>query len=244
MENDKMIINVPAPLQSEPESAFGGKFWNLKYWLIVGLASSALFFFTKPLATPYWFFEPLLFAIFVFGYWFNIRRVFAARVRVSPRTAVIAYVILASLTGLLYELSVSDIPSQIFGQGEISFLFYIPFAILGWWAIRKYHLTFQDAYFVGGVASIFEMMFFAAGALLSPFFFILPLVIANYFLVYGMYLALPLLFIDEKLLWRNAESTERKNLTKTRALWIGIWISAASWASNYVLGYLIRYVVQ
>lgn len=241
--NNEVIANGFVPPQSEPDNIFRGRFWNLNYWLIAGLVASALFFLNKSLPTPYWFFEPVLFALFVFGYWFNVRRIFTARLRLSPRVAAIAYIVLSSIIGLLYEISVSPMPiEQIIGGGEISFLFYTPFAVLSAWAIHKYRLTFHDAYFVGGVASILEASFFGASALLSPFFFIIPLVIVNYFLVYGMYVVFPLLFIDEKLLW--GESALHQNLGKARMLRIGVYISIASWVINYSLGYLLRYLFQ
>lgn len=115
------------------------------------------------------------------------------------------------MAGMLYEVGLSlnqgsigglypkTIPSFIVAQG-----FYWPFAIFSLFLIRRYNFKFSDFYFAALGASLTEGIVFnqvLPTMLFSPMFYLTPIVLAYYAAAYGLILGLPLVFLDEKLLW-------------------------------------------
>jgi hypothetical protein len=156
----------------------------------------------------------------------------------------IAYIFLSWFFGMLFELTLSSGPGGIGGMHPntaISFLvaqgFYIPFAILGLHLIRKYHFTFKELYLASIAAAMAEGIVFnhiIPMVLFSPLFFLIPLVVAYYGLVYALFLCMPLIFINPQSLY----SENFKEITLKRKIIYGFVISILSFII-YAIWYAI-----
>jgi hypothetical protein len=160
--------------------------------------------------SPLWFLDPLLMLSLLIGHWlkewFHWQPVNLSRKHAAP-----GFTLLVWCVGMLYELTLNEspgnmggfhnktLPSLILAQG-----FYIPFAVLSYFLIRKFHLSFRDMFLVGGIVCLYEALQYGVpGTFFSPLFFMTPLVLAYYVVVYAQMLTLPLLVVDETLLWRG-----------------------------------------
>jgi hypothetical protein len=123
---------------------------------------------------------------------------------------------------MLYEVSLTvtgqgvggihpeTLPSFILAQGD-----YIPIALISYFIIRTTRASFQDIFFFAGGKSLTEGLIFTgvlSSVLISPMFWFSPLVIAYYTMAYSSFIALPLLFIDEQLLWKDSNQTRRRSI--------------------------------
>lgn len=182
-------------------------------WLIIllSLAYSLLSLFTdaRAGASRLWFLDPILLVVLALGFllWKRL-----PRKRLSPRAGAIAYIGGVWLTSMLYELSLRTGETGFGGmhpETGTSFLlaqgFYVPLAIGGWWLARRYAYSFQDVFWTGALTSLYEMITVGGAAMnASPELWLVAPLLAGYYLtVYGVFLAMPLLFIDERTLWRD-----------------------------------------
>ncbi len=93
------------------------------------------------------------------------------------------------------------LPSFILAQGD-----YIPIAIISYIVIRRTQASFREVFFFAAGKSLTEALIFTGvltSLLFSPMFWISPIVLAYYALAYSSFIALPLLFVDEELLWQE-----------------------------------------
>ncbi len=186
-------------------------------WIILALSFSFLLRLASSITneavewtSPVWFLDPLLMLSLLIGHWFK-ERFHWQPVKLSRKYAAPIFIVLVWLVGMLYELTLSEppgniggfhpktIPSFILAQG-----FYIPFAVLSYVLIRKFYFSFRDVFFMAGLVCLYEALQYGIpGTLFSPLFFMTPLVLAYYVVVYAQMLTWPLLVVDETLLWHG-----------------------------------------
>lgn len=133
---------------------------------------------------------------------------------IDSEKAPYVYVFLVWLVGMLYELSLrtgetgfgglhpNTVASFTLAQG-----FYIPFALCMLWLIRRRWLSMPAVFWLGASASWYELMTVGLpGIFATPGNFVLaPLVLGYYLAVYGMFAALPLVFMDVEALWGDTD---------------------------------------
>lgn len=253
--NNFMLSQIPET-SAVPELVRKRDFWNLKVWMLFGLVVLGLtlaFFEDKQKAvSSLWFLEPFLYLLFIVGLWFRKRFNFPKRFYLSSKLGFLVYIFLSWAAGMVFELSLTTGGTGGFGgfhpDTKLSFAmaqgFYIPFAILGAFLIKRYHFTIKDMYFVGGMASIYEIIVLGGAALLSPLFFLAPLVVVYYFLVYGTLLALPLVVVNEELLWSPATSFDSSKMSMFRKMFYGLVIGIISWVSQGVWTQALELILQ
>ena len=161
--------------------------------------------------SPFGFLEVPLFLLMIAGIWADRRFGFAFRIAMSRRGAAVAYVLLSWTAGMIYELTLTQTGEGVGGlhaDTTASFLLgqgiYIPASVTSLIVIRWFRLSFREAFFYAAGFSLAEGLVFTGvllATLLSPQVVLAPLMFAYYALVYGCILAMPLLAIDERLLW-------------------------------------------
>jgi hypothetical protein len=212
--------------------------WNVWIWMAVGLVFVALNFGndSEP-RSPYWFSELVLYGLMLAGMWGNAKHDFRKKIRIPRNLAPIAYVFLVWLFGMLFEVGLTvtgqgvgglhaeTIPSFILAQGD-----YILIALISYLIIRKTQASFQDMFFFAGGKSLTEGLVFTGqltSVVVSPMFWLSPLVIAYFTMAYSSFIALPLLLIDEEQLWKEPIKTRRHSI-------------AFYWLIGFVLALVIR----
>lgn len=203
-------------------AVFSGRgLWNIWIWIAAGLLFTALSLTNNSgPRSPYWFSEIILYALMLAGMWANAKYNLSKKIPIPRHLAPPAYVFLVWLFGMVYEVSLTvngqgvggihpeTLPSFILAQGD-----YIPIALTSYFIIRKTRASFQDMFFFAGGKSLTEGLIFTGvltSVLISPMFWLSPLVIAYYTMAYSSFIALPLLLIDEQLLWKDSNQTWRR----------------------------------
>ena len=227
---------------------FAGLFGRIEVWIVLSLIFIAMMRIAFPDAegtTVLWFLDPLMSVIFLAVMWGNRRFQWKDRIRLSRPQAAVAFIAFSWLIGMLTELTLSKSPGSFGGLHEKtipSFIlaqgFYIPLAVLGFWVVRRYHLSFYELFFVAGMTSIYEAVVIGLPVLLSPMFIAAPIVIAYYFVLYSRLLSMGLLFIDEKLLWDHVE----RPISFKRKLGYGVLISIVCWTIFVAWGTAMAWV--
>lgn len=211
-------------------------FKSLKFFFIV----SAIGFIFVALSIPGWNLS-WYFVMFLLLLAISKRFSIKDRFHPSPTQAAIFFVVFSWFSGMIFEallpgvggMHSKTIPSFILAQG-----YYWPFALIMLWLIKKHHYTFWEAFFAAGLANIWESVFVLRGVVLtlfSPFFILAPSVFAMYTVAYGIIVALPLLFINEKLLWAKIKSpiSLRSKLLK------GVFIAGLGGPIVYIIWLLL-----
>ncbi len=207
----------------EKTALYGRGVWNVKIWIGLGLAFLVLNSFDRSGPTsPFWFSEWILYGLMCVGLWGNGKYDLRKRINIPRPLAPIVYITLVWLFGMVYEtgLTVSGegiggihretIPSFILAQGD-----YLPIAVVSYLVIRYFRLSFREMFFIAGGKSLTEGLIFTGvltSVIVSPLFFFAPLVLGYYTLAYSSFIALPLLFINEELLWKNTEPVRRHSV--------------------------------
>jgi len=204
----------------ERTTLYGHGIWNVKIW--IGLAFIFIILNSSgnlEIKSPYWFSEFILYGLMVIGLWTNKRYDLRKRIGIPRQLAPFAFIFLVWLFGMMFEISLTvtgkgiggihpeTLPSFILAQGD-----YIPLAIVSYLVIRKLHLSFPEVFFFAGGKSLTEGLLFTGlltDLIFSPQFFLAPIALAYYALAYSSFIALPLLFIDEELLWQEPEPKQR-----------------------------------
>ncbi len=180
-------------------------------WIALGLAFLAISLAadTSPPA-PLRFADLPLYAATILGLW-RLRAGRPLTLPLSRRTAPLAFVALSWAFGMLYEASLTVTgtgiggvhpdtrASYILAQGD-----YILIALATLALIRWLRLDFDRTFFLAGGKSLTEGLIFTgvlAATLVSPQAWVAPLMLAYYTLAYATFMALPLLFIDPRLIW-------------------------------------------
>jgi len=203
----------------EKEQLYGRGLWDVRIWIGLGLAFVFLNSFNdSEHRSPFWFSELILYTLMIVGLWANQKHDLRKRIRTPRRLAPFAYIFLNWFFGMVYETGLTVDGQGIGGlhsQTYVSFIIaqgdYITIAIVSYILIRWMRLSFREMFFLAGGKSLMEGIY--TGVLLvtivSPFFLLTPTLIGYYTLAYGSFIALPLLFIDEKLLWKDEEAGKK-----------------------------------
>jgi len=197
--------------------------WNVRVWIGLGL----VFVLLSGLAgsgprSPLWFMELVLYGLMIAGLAANERYGLRKRIPLSRTWASASYILLVWLFGMMFEMSLTatgegvggvhqeTIPSFILAQGD-----YIPIALVSYLVIRWFRTSFSETYFFAAGKSLTEGLLFTgvlSATILSPAFLLAPVVLAYYTLAYASFIATPLLFIDEELLWRKGAPRRRHSI--------------------------------
>jgi len=230
-----MSDHLPPPTPTGPDSTrmeqtsiFGHGIWNVKIWIGLGFIFVLL---NGPgdseFLSPYWFSDLLLYGLMIVGLWANSRYNLRKKIPLPRKFAPAGYIFLVWLFGMIFETSLTvtgagigglhqeTLPSFILAQGD-----YIPIAIVSYLVVRELHLSFHELFFFAGGKSLTEGLIFTGvltTTILSPQFYLAPIVLAYYTLAYSSFIALPLLFIDEELLWK---ASKRKRSPSIPFLWL------------------------
>lgn len=193
---------------------------------------------TSEWKSPLWFLDILLLLSLLVGFWLR-EHVHWQLLKLSRKQTAVVFIFFCWLVEMLYELTLSVSPGNIGGFHEKtipSFIlaqgFYIPFVLLSFLLIRKFHFGFREVFFMGGLVSLYEALQFGVpGTLASPLFFLTPFVLAYYVVVYAQMLTLPLLVLDETLLWHGEKPRLRwwRKVLYGLALGLICWIVAGLW---------------
>lgn len=187
-----------------------------------------------------WFLDPLLVLGFAGGLWLRARR--PDRLRQPVRSGWLLFVAGSWLTGMLYELSLRTGPAGFGGMHPdtaTSFLwaqgYYVPFALGGWWLARRYGYSLENLFWAGALSSLYEMLTVGAPAVVAnPALLPVALLLAGYYLtVYGLILALPLLFLDERALRRDPPRPIGRwgKIAAGVALGLTCWVAFLGWVA-------------
>ena len=201
----------------------GRGLFDLRIWIVLGLTFLFLNSFDSSGAvSPYWFSEWILYGLMLCGLWANWKFSLRKRIPIPRRLAPGVYVFLVWLLGMVFETSLTvtgqgvggvhseTIPSFILAQGD-----YIPIAIVSYFVIRRTQASFREVFFLAGGKSLTEGLIFTGAltsVLLSPLFWLSPILLGYYTMAYSSFIALPLLFIDEELLWKEPHQPQRHSI--------------------------------
>jgi len=210
-------------MRSRRPGIYGRGIWNVWIWVGLGLVFVALNLSdaAEP-RSPFWISELVLYGLMLAGMWGNAKYDLRKRIHTPKRLAPVAYVLLVWLFGMMFEVSLTvtgegiggvhaeTLPSFILAQGD-----YIPIAIISFFVIRRTQAAFREVFFFAGGKSLTEGLIFTgvlSSALLSPMVWVSPFVLAYYTIAYSSFIALPLLFIDEELLWSEPHRPQRHSI--------------------------------
>lgn len=246
-----MLLYKLKVMKSRIISLFKSNISNVKVWFIVGLIGYLLLRLragkNDPIS-PLWFIEPILYIFLAYKIFFN--KTINIIPRLSPRYIPVLYIVMSFISGMLFELGISlsqgsmgglypkTIPSFILAQG-----FYWPFAIFSFFLIKRYNFKFSDLYFAALGASLTEGIVFnqvLPTMLLSPMFYLIPVIVAYYAAAYGVILGLPFVFIDEKLLW----SKDVRQISMIRKFIYGFIMAFIAYAIFYGWYILMDFVFK
>jgi hypothetical protein len=207
-------------------------------WIALGLvfAAASLLLNDAP-HSPFWFADLLLFALMILGLW-RLRTGRPLYLPLSHQSAPVVFILLSWTFGMIYEASLTLTGSGIGGvhpDTRASYLLaqgdYLLIALVTVLLIRWLRLDFTRAFFFAGGKSLTEGLVFSGiltAVLLSPSFWAAPFFLAYYTLAYATFVAMPLLFIDPRLIWKSPVP-----------LSIPIW---QCWALGFVTAFIIRVI--
>lgn len=199
-------------------------------WTAVALALSPLI--TDGGASRFGWALPALFAsylvLWVAAERFDLRR----RLALRGRAAVVTYLVMGALGGIVYELSLTVDGAGIGGLAadtRTSFLllpgYLIPAVGMTLWLVRRHALDARGLFFVAGIMSWYEMLTVGGTAMLSAPLLALPLAVF-YFVSYAVYNgALGLLLVEPATLWAG----DSARIPLHRSLLAGAVAGAVAW---------------
>ncbi len=241
----------PATEAKGPRSCLGRTFGCIELWVVLSLAFVLLMRLTQPAdgASWLWPIDPILSIVFLALLILGRRLKFKERLPLTPTSAAMIFCAVSWLNSMLYELTLSHAPGKYGGMHNVaqpttigSFIiaqgFYVPLTILGLILVHRYHITFRELFFVAGMTSIYEAVTVGVPAMVSPLFFLSPIVIAYYFVVYSRFLSMGLLVVDERLLW----STNGHLISFPRKLLLGSLLGVVCWICFVTWGELAIYL--
>lgn len=241
---DAAVVHDPVPAIVDKKGPLSRLFGCIELWLVLSLLFILLMRLTQPTdgASWLWPIDPLLTFVYMALMAISRRWNWKARMRLSRAGAALLFCVVSWANSMLYEGTLSHAPGKYGGMhnGEEtttvgSFIiaqgFYLPLMVLGLWLVSKYHVTFRDLFFVAGMTSIYEAVTVGLPSMISPPFFLSPVIIAYYFVVYSRFLSMGLLVVDERLLWssRGYAISFPKKLMLGSALGIVCWICFVAW---------------
>ncbi len=201
-------------MRTSHSEILGRGLWIVPLWLGLGLAYWTLNLGnTGEPRSVLWFAELFLYGLMIGGLWANSRFDLRKKLHLPRKLAPVVYISLFWLFGMAYEASLTLTGEGIGGmhaQTLISYILaqgdYIPLALISYLVIWRTGASFWRMFFFAGGVALTEGIVFngtLTSVLFSPMFFLAPLVLAYFTLAYGSFIALPLLFVDEELLWKK-----------------------------------------
>ena len=137
----------------------------------------------------------------------------------KPMPAAMVFIALSVVCGMVYEASLTVDGTGMGGMHadtRTSFVLavgdYLMLAVLCWYATRALHLDFRGLFFLSAGISLTEGMVFTGVigmVLTSGQPLQLPLYLGYYFLAYAAFLAMPLVLLNAKSLWRKSAPVAR-----------------------------------
>lgn len=207
-------------------------------WIALGLAFAAANLLADDApAAPLWFADLPLYGLMIYGLW-RLQAGQPLYLPLSRRTAPLAFVAISWAFGMVYEASLTVTGTGIGGvhpDTRASYLLaqgdYVLIAGTTVLLVRWLRLDFGQAFFLAGGKSLTEGLIFTgilAATLVSPLVWAAPFVLAYYTLAYATFVAMPLLFIDPRLIW-VADAPGR----------LAIW---QCWGLGFVLALVVRVI--
>lgn len=211
-----------------------------KFWFPLTLTGAVIFILSEwPKSGP----RSFLIVSLILSWMFAVphRNTLQKLLHLEKTGRAIFCIITGWFVGMVIELSISGPTGNMGGLAANSFHsfllaqgYYWTFPMLALVLIRKFNFSYWEIFFAAGLSSILEM--FVLGifkTLLSPVIVLAPAVFAIYITIYGMMIAIPLLFIDEKTFWKEQHQTvSRKKafLITFLVLGVGNWLIYGIWA--------------
>ena len=210
-------------MQPKRRDLHGHGLWNVWLWIAVGFVFVALSLIEpQEHRSRLWFMELVLYGLTVFGLWANAKFDLRRRVHLPRKYAPATYIVLSWLFGMVFETSLTvtgagigglhpeTLPSFILAQGD-----YILIALVSYLVIRQTRASFREVFFFAGGKSLTEGLLFTGvltSVVVSSTFWLSPIVLAYYTLAYSTFIALPLLLVDEELLWKEPAQAQRHSI--------------------------------
>ncbi|MFN8222775.1 MAG: hypothetical protein U0R50_05935 [Gaiellales bacterium] len=185
-------------------------------------------------------FDPALLLV-AFALWLaDDRLAFRRRLRAPGAIAAAAFVALGVAAGLIYELALAkggDGYGGLHQDTKTSFLlfpgYYVVAPIAMLLLIRRYRLDRREAFFTAACFAVYEAVTIGLPALVSPFFFLAPFLIAYYATVYSVIVAFGVLMLPEPSLHSERTGARRplpRVLAAATAAGLGVWVVFLGWA--------------
>lgn len=209
-------------------------------WIASALAVSLLIGWGGDDASGLAWLNPVALALLLAVRWADARRGprrwAAPRVAAGPLVAAMGWA-----AGMAYELTLAaggdgyggmhpeTGPSFVIAQG-----YYVPAALVTWWAVRRHGLDTRRAFFFAGAMAWYEALTVGAVSLISPLFVLAPALAAYYVTTYALFGMAGLLLIDH----RRVAGAEPRPIGMRRLLLLGALAGSACWAVFLAWSYL------
>jgi photosystem II stability/assembly factor-like uncharacterized protein len=185
---------------------------NMQLWLALSLVFVALQVTdwirrgVPPEGSPLWFLDSLRTIMFLIGISLNQAYGLRERLNLSRRTAVVLFLVLSWMSGMAFELTLTNEGSrEILLLGWKYFIQiqagYLPLTILGLLLIWRFHYTIKEVFFAGALTSLYEIVVQGIAMMREANPIVALIVVAYYMIAYNLIICWPLIIIDEKLLW-------------------------------------------
>lgn len=200
-------------------------------WLISALGINLLIGWGGEDASPVAWLNPLVFVAALLIRFRDTRRG-PGRLQLRGWRAVGVMLVIGWMVGMLIEFTLTTdgdgfgglhpdtVPSFILAQG-----YYLPAVLFTWAATRRYGLDTRRAFFFAGAMAWWEALTFGVVAMLSPFFFLAPFLLAYYVATYALCGMGGLLVVDAS----TVGSSRSRSISDRRLLGYGAIAGAAAW---------------
>jgi len=209
-------------------------------WIASALAVSLLIGWGGDDASGLAWLNPVALALLLAVRWADVRR--GPRRWAAPRWAAGPLVaVMGWAAGMAYEFTLAaggdgyggmhpdTGPSFVIAQG-----YYVPAALVTWWAVRRHGLDTRRAFFFAGAMAWYEALTVGAVSLISPLFVLGPALAAYYVTTYALFGMAGLLVVDH----RRVARPDPRPIGMRRLLLLGALAGSACWAVFLAWSYL------
>lgn len=203
-------------IEAQASNKRGNPVWavlgNMQLWLVPSLVFIALQLGDwmhrgrPPEGSPLGFLDALRTITFLIGISVSAIRRWRDRINLSRGTAVVLFLVLSWLSGMAFELTLTEEGSRhILLLGWKYFITiqaaYIPLTVLGFFLIRRYHYTIKEVFFAGALTCLYEVAVQGIPMMRAGNALFIPITSAYYMVAYSLIITWPLIIINEKRLW-------------------------------------------